>query len=166
MNCQGIKLTPESICHWILLALSIPQREHGGLNGFWLSVWGQGSYPQLNLKCFVGKKIKRWEERNDRMLTCMLSCLSHGEWGSPSLVFWESLKEDKMGSKSNSLRLSWCAWPSSRQEVPFSTVLLAVSPLSHIHQDQDTENVTDTLTDFSNEALTNNCIYLVRAKPH
>ena len=87
MNCQGIKLRPESICHWILLATPIPQREHGGLNGFWLSVWGQGSYPQLTSKCFVGKEIKRWEERNDRMLKCMLSCLSHIEWGGGIISF-------------------------------------------------------------------------------
>ena len=54
MDYEGIKPRRESICRWAHLAISIPQTEHGGLNGFWLRVRGQGSYPQLNPKCFVG----------------------------------------------------------------------------------------------------------------
>lgn len=54
MDCERIKPRPASIYHWAYVATSIPQRGHGRLNGFWLRVWGQGSYPQLNWKCFVG----------------------------------------------------------------------------------------------------------------
>lgn len=46
----------------------------------------------------VGKVIKQWEGRNDKMLMWVLSCLSHTQWGEPMLVFREGLKKDKMRS--------------------------------------------------------------------
>ena len=98
-NCKGIKPRPESVCRWILLAKLIPQREQTWwIKWVWLRVGGQGSNPQLNPKCFGGKETKRWEGRNERLSTCVLSCLNHIQRESPPLVFWESLKKDKMGS--------------------------------------------------------------------
>lgn len=50
------------------------------------------------------------------MLMCVLSCLKY-MWGrrSPSLVFWEHLKEGKMGSKRNSLSSEALDLPPDRK---------------------------------------------------
>lgn len=133
MDWEGIKPRREVIYLWADVGLCIPHREHRGLNGFWLRVWGQGSCPQLNLKCVVGCEVKRGGERGMTGRRCGGCPAPTASGREPALVFQQSLKEDTTRGKNNGLKLPGQAWPSSRQDTPSSPVscLLSSLPFSY-----------------------------------
>lgn len=75
------------------MAMQIPQREPEGLSEFWFRVWGQGSDAQLKVFCEVIEKMVGrggWHSGDVGAAVSQPHPVK-----SSSLVFWDSLKEDK-----------------------------------------------------------------------